>query len=164
MDRMQSDVIATITPNPLRRAISVSVIAALGGALILLGLAADGLGLAGQLVLAGGGAAVLVLAERLRRATALTLELAGDRLVDGAGRVLCRIDDVSRVERGALAFKPANGFVLHLRAPMPPRVWAPGLWWRFGRRVGVGGAVTPAQARFMAEAIDARVSQRGAAS
>jgi hypothetical protein len=38
--------------------------------------------------------------------------------------------------------------------------WVPGLWWRIGKRVGVGG-VTPSQpARYMAEVMSAMILER----
>jgi hypothetical protein len=63
------------------------------------------------------------------------------------------------VARGALAFKPSNGFPVTLRA-RGPFVWEPGLWWRIGRRVGVGGVTPGTPARFMAERMQERIARR----
>jgi hypothetical protein len=52
------------------------------------------------------------------------------------GRQLFRVEDVDRVDNSAFAFKPAAGFLVHLKTP---RVYAPGLWWRSGRRVYAPG-------------------------
>ena len=57
------------------------------------------------------------------------------------GPSLHNLKNIARVERGLFAFKPSNGFLILLNNPMS-RAWHPGLWWRFGRRIGIGG-VTP---------------------
>jgi hypothetical protein len=73
--------------------------------------------------------------------------------------VIARWDEIKRVERGALAFKPSNGFLLTLEQPQP-RAWVPGLWWRVGRRVGIGGITPAGEGRYMADQIAFRLSQR----
>ena len=105
------------------------------------------------------GVAMLWLAERLRRATTMVITLTKDDLRDSSGTVLARIADVRSVERGAFAFKPSNGFTLVMKNKSP-RAWAPGLWWRMGRRVGVGGVTAAGQSRFMAEQIALQIKQR----
>jgi hypothetical protein len=98
------------------------------------------------------GVLMLWQAERLRRATHLIVELTDTELRDSSGTVLARIDEIRSVERGVFAFKPSNGFTLVLNNKKP-RAWLPGLWWRFGRRVGVGGVTNAGQSKFMAERI-----------
>jgi hypothetical protein len=39
-----------------------------------------------------------------------------------------------------------------------PRAWYPGLWWRMGRRVGIGGVTSAAQTKAMAEIIAAMIA------
>jgi hypothetical protein len=107
------------------------------------------------------GVGVILLAERLRRVTRDQLVLYADRLVDSNGTVLAQMDEIVSVDRGAFAFKPSNGFTLKLDNKQP-RSWAPGLWWRFGRFLGVGGAVSAGQAKFMAEQIALSLAQRSA--
>jgi hypothetical protein len=92
------------------------------------------------------------------RATVLGLVLTEQELVDTSGRLLARIEDIHRVERGFLAFRPSNGFSLHLKRSQP-RAWAPGLWWRFGRRIGVGGVISGAEGRAMADLIGALIAR-----
>ena len=55
------------------------------------------------------GVTMLWLAERLRRATTLTIELTADELRDNSGTVLARLKDIKSVSRGAFALKPSNG-------------------------------------------------------
>lgn len=98
-------------------------------------------------------------AIRLRRATMLWIDLTEDGLADSSGREIARFEDIVSVHRGVFAFKPSNGFLLKLRQPQPAG-WEPGMWWRFGRRVGVGGVVPAVQARYMAETIEYRLAAR----
>ena len=86
----------------------------------------------------------------MRRATSSSIELRRDGLYDQDGTLIARIDNIKRMDRGILAFKPSNGFILLLTEPMP-RAWRPGLWWRFGRRVGVGGVTSAGMTKGMSE-------------
>ena len=72
---------------------------------------------------------------------------------------MARLDDVQSVERGAFALKPSNGFTLVMKHKNQ-RAWAPGMWWRMGYRVGVGGVTAAGQSRFMAEQIALQIKQR----
>ncbi|MEL6642244.1 MAG: hypothetical protein AAFP98_13215 [Pseudomonadota bacterium] len=110
------------------------------------------------LALAGG---VLVMADALRRATKGHIILREDALMDERGVVLAQLDDIAGVDRGILAFKPSNGFVLTMKSKQP-RSWAPGLWWRYGRFLGVGGVVSAGQTKFMAEQIAFALAHRNA--
>ncbi|MDB4053267.1 hypothetical protein N9499_04925 [Octadecabacter sp.] len=109
-----------------------------------------------QVFLIALGAGTLVVAERLRRATMLGLIMTETDLRDTKGQILTTLDNIKSVDRGAFAFKPSNGFVLRLHNSAP-RVWAPGLWWRFSTRIGVGGVTPAGPAKYMAEQIALRV-------
>ena len=104
----------------------------------------------------GFGVLMLWQAERLRRATTMMIYLTETDVRDSAGTILASIDDVSSVERGAFALKPSHGFTMVMKSKKP-RAWAPGLWWRFGRRVGIGGVTNSGQTKFMAEQIALRI-------
>ena len=92
------------------------------------------------------------LLSALYHASAKGLFLTADRLSTTDGEVLVNVTDIVAVERGTFAFKPSNGFTLKTNGPAPRR-WAPGMWWRMGRRIGVGGITGASQAKAMAEAI-----------
>jgi hypothetical protein len=152
----QETPIAVLRAAPGRRVFACAVMLALGGLLILSALTrppAPGW----QVFLLVCAAVSLLGAEALRRATRPALHLHADALRDSDGTLLTRLEDVARVERGAFAFKPSNGFVLHLRGRQP-RAWQPGLWWRMGKRLGVGGTVSAGASRFMADQIALRLS------
>ncbi|MFV0473444.1 MAG: hypothetical protein ACK5MQ_04465 [Pikeienuella sp.] len=85
----------------------------------------------------------------------------GECLMDDAGELICALEEIERVDRGFAFFKPSAGFVMLLKAPRR-RGWSPGLWWRFGRRVGVGGATPNRAARRMADAISGALAARNA--
>lgn len=83
----------------------------------------------------------------------------GGRIHDDAGREICDLDDVEKVDRGIGALKPTSGFTLHLKTSQP-FAWAPALWWRWGKRVGIGGATGARPGRDMATAINLALMKR----
>lgn len=145
-------VLARLAPSPGRRWAAISMLFCLGGLLVYLALSTPFEGWLTQVALVLCGLGALILAERMRRATATILTLRPSGLEDGAGRLLCRMDDIAGVERGAFAFKPSNGFLIRLKAP-GVRTWEPGLWWRIGKRIGVGGVTDSGGAKYMADVI-----------
>lgn len=161
--RDPDEVIACVWPSPARRIFAVLCLMLLGAMLLWLGLsAASEAGLTGRLALVLGGGLSIWLGVALYRASARVLELTQRELRDSSGRVLARVENVRSVSRGVFAFKPSNGFILTLQAGAGPAHWAPGLWWRLGRRVGVGGVTVAAQTRIVADTLSALiVQQRG---
>lgn len=105
------------------------------------------------------GVAMLWGAERLRRASTMQILLTTQDLRDSSGTVLARLEEIESVQRGAFALKPSNGFTLVMKHKNT-RAWAPGLWWRLGNRVGVGGVTAAGQSRFMAEQIALLIAKR----
>jgi hypothetical protein len=103
----------------------------------------------------------LVLAIRALLASGRrVLILTREGLFDSVSGDVCRIGDIARVERGIFALRPARGFALRLTRPLGRR-WVPGLWWRFGRNLGVGGLTGAAETRLMAEVLDALLAAQG---
>lgn len=88
----------------------------------------------------------------LATAKATKVIFDGERIVDDSGTELCRLDEIVEVERGFALFKPSSGFAIKLKEEKP-RGWSPGLWWRSGRRIGIGGATPGRAARNMADAL-----------
>ena len=152
--------VARLTVSPARRVFGLGVMLALAGLVLWLGLAGvegGGFAVRGAMVLLGLG--VLAAAVRMQRATQRALILTETVLVDTAGVVLTRVDDIEGVDRGTFAFKPSNGFLLKTRTK-GTRAWQPGLYWRFGRRIGVGGVAQAAQAKAMADALTVVLVER----
>lgn len=157
---MQQEVLATVSATGARRVMAISVLVLLGGVLVYMALAQPPQALGWQLAMLATGIVVLLLAERMRRASVLVLELTRTELRERGGQVLARLDQIESVNRGVFAFKPSNGFVIITRAPHPLQ-WNPGLWWRIGRRIGVGGVAPAVQAKYMADVMQAILSETG---
>lgn len=153
------EIIATLQASFGRRIFAYGAVFTLGALLVVLAFVQPPEP-GWQVFLIALGAAALVVAERLRRATLTGLVLTPKDLRDTAGTVLARVEDIASVDRGAFAFKPSNGFILRLKT-RAPRAWAPGLWWRFGKRVGVGGVTPSGPGRYMAEQIAMRLPPEG---
>jgi hypothetical protein len=152
----EDGIYAELQASPARRVFAYGVQFGLGAIIVYVTLAQPP-SLPWMIFMLAFGVVMLWQAERLRRSTAVTIELTATELRDSAGAVLARIDEVQSVERGTFAFKPSNGFTLVLNSKKP-RAWLPGLWWRFGRRIGVGGVTNAGQAKFMAERISMMIS------
>lgn len=154
-------VLARLDASQPRRMIGVAVQAALGVVILSLAFSFPREQMAlrvGMVVLAG---LVFYGGYLTWRATAMGLVLTVSGLRDDNGRLLAEVANVREVSRGAFALKPSHGFSLVLFQGMG-FAWVPGLWWRIGKRVGVGG-VTPSQpARYMAEVIAALITARDA--
>ncbi len=105
------------------------------------------------------GVAVLWMVDKMRRATGTQIELTETELRDSDGTVIALIADIDGIDRGFFAFKPSNGFLLRT-VTKAENVWRPGLWWRMGRRIGVGGMTPANQTKFMSEIIAGIKAQR----
>lgn len=152
-------VIARLYPSAPRRIVGAGILVVLGATLLWLALAHPPQAPALRLFLLALGGLLLWGSVRLWQATAQGLALTASELRTDDGTLVARVADVRLVNRGALAMKPSNGFLLVLDRP-DRAAWAPGLWWRIGRRVGVGGVTSRHEARFMAETIAAAVEAR----
>lgn len=146
------DIIAVLRVSQARRLFSLAVQVALGLLLVWVALTLPErqLVIQGLLLILGLGALWQALA--VWRATGTDVVLTRDELRDSTGHTIARLDGIEAVQRGAFAFKPSNGFSLTLSEPAP-RAWVPGVWWRLGKRVGVGGATSGKAAKQMADVI-----------
>ncbi len=153
---LMDSALATIQPSPARRWISFVIILSLGGMLVYIALASPPTSLFWRFFLLALGIGALVLADKLRRATLQTIIMTDQGIFESSGRELCSLQDIAGIDRGTFAFKPSNGFLIRTRNP-GPKVWAPGLWWRVGRRIGVGGVTAAGEAKFMSELIALRL-------
>lgn len=149
---------AVLAASPGRRIIGTGSLAGLGVILLYMGLAFSP-GAGWRVFQLGIGLVALWAAWRMWRATAARLELGPEGLCSSDGRLVAPMEAIVAVDRGVFAFKPSNGFILTLRRSAP-FAWEPGLWWRVGRRVGVGGVTPGTPARYMAEIIQERIARR----
>lgn len=154
-----SEILATMTPRPARRWVGSGIQAVLGLLLLSLVPSMPAGAFAVQFGLFAAGGFAIYGAWRTHQATAARIELTQTELRDSTGRVLARIEDIVSIDRGTFAFKPSNGFLLRLSG-RAPRQWVPGLWWRVGRFVGVGGVTPRHEAKLMGELIAGLVDQK----
>jgi hypothetical protein len=80
------------------------------------------------------------------------LILKRDGLFDNQGQQICSLSNIAEVDRGWFSFKPSNGFLLRLHDSGGLK-WSPGLYWRIGKYLGVGGAISPSQTKEMSDKI-----------
>lgn len=156
----ESEIIATVMPSSVRRYAGLLMLTILGGLLVYVALATPPASILWRLFLLGLGGLVLWLVEKMRRATLVGVVLTAEGLHTTDGQLLVAVDQMVGVVRGSFSLKPSNGFSV-LTKDRQARAWAPGLWWRFGKRVGVGGVTAASQAKFMSEVLAAMLAERG---
>lgn len=152
------EILAELTVSTPRRVFGLGVLGGLGIMLVYLGFTLPA-GLGWQVFLILIGALSLWGTNQMLRATQTTVQLTHEGLRESSGQVIAAKDNIKRVDRGMFAFKPSNGFVITL-SQRAPRAWRPGIWWRMGKRVGIGGVTSAPQAKFMAEMLTAMVNSR----
>lgn len=153
------EILARITASPGRRLLGVGSLGLLGLLLIWVAMAQPP-AVGWQMFLLIFGAGSLYFATRMWQATALVIELTETELRDSTGTTIARIEDIAHLDRGLFAFKPSNGFLLRTHAPTGPRAWQPGMWWRLGNRIGIGGVTPGHQTKPMTEIIAAMLALR----
>lgn len=105
-------------------------------------------------------AAGVFLGLRFWKSSATRLELTPTELRESGGRRLVLVDDIVAVDRGVFGvIKPTNGFVLVTRGKMAAAA-LPGIWWRLGNRIGVGGLTGAGEGKAMAELLEEIVKRR----
>lgn len=144
-----------------RRVVGLALQGGLGLFLLYVAAISPGGGVWGKLVLAAGGAGLLWLAYRFWQSAGTALLLTYDGLESSDGRHLCRIEDIEKVDRGFFAFRPTAGFLIICKQNVP-RGWRPGLWWAYGRKIGVGGATSRPAGKQMADILGVMLTERGA--
>lgn len=151
--------IAELRISQARRWLGVAALAVLGVILAGHGLLSPERGFPVRLISVVLGAGCLWQAWRHLTTTRLGIVLTEDGLFDGSGDLICGLDNIGSVDRGMFAFKPTNGFLIRLRRPAGFR-WIPGLYWRVGKRIGVGGATQSTEAKVMADRLTILVDER----
>lgn len=153
------EILERITPKGPRRVFATGSLGLLGLLLVWVAASHPPADFGFTLLLLVIGAGSLWLSWALWQASSVTLELTREELREQGGRLIARIDNIEKVDRGFFAFKPAAGFRLSLRDRMP-NAYAPGLWWRRGRMVMVGGVTSNAQSKAVADLISVRIAQK----
>lgn len=151
-------VLAEARVSTPRRLFAAFLLAAVGLGLAWSGVRLAPMSVSGALMI-GAGAAALWLALQLVLASGQGVVLTGAGLRDGDGTVIVDLDAVAAIDSGLLSARPSNGFVIRTRGRQLPG-WRPGLWWRLGHRVGVGGILPKAPTRALAERLSRLVAAR----
>lgn len=148
---MQDDVIISLRTSTPRGWFGLALLGILGFLLVYLGftLNADLLGRAFMIAL---GIFALYGVTQMYRSVQTELELTNTELREQGGQVIATMAQINSLDRGMFAFKPSNGFILRLNTSAG-FVWRPGLYWRVGKRVGIGGVTHAPQTKAMAEVL-----------
>jgi hypothetical protein len=157
-DRMDEDVLATVRASAPRRWIGIGMLAVIGVLVIYVAVVTPPAP-HWRLFLVAVGVLALWMADRMRRATEFAIELTPTELRDSSGQRIALIADIDSMDRGFFAFKPSHGFLVKTRSP-GLRIWRPGMWWRIGRRIGVGGVTPGSQTKAMSEILAAMLAMR----
>jgi hypothetical protein len=155
---MSDEIIGTVSASMGRRFLGVVSLAFLGVMLLYVCFTQPPAAL-GQFFLLLTGLGALWTADKMRRATSTVIEMTATELRDTSGLLICKIEDIESIDRGFFAFKPSNGFLLKTKSP-GTRTWRPGLWWRAGRRIGIGGMTPSNQTKFISEILAATIAVR----
>ena len=149
---MTDKAIAIIRPSPVRRLVALAATVGCGLVLIYFAFTAKDVAFLWKSVSVVIGVLLVFMADWLRRSTRVSIELSRSGIRDTEGRMLCALDNIEAVERSAFSLKPSNGLGVKLKTP-ESAAWVPGLWWRYGRRLGIGGITPAAEAKFMGDLI-----------
>ncbi len=155
---MTDEVLVTVEASGLRRVMGVTMLAVVGVALLSVAVS-NPPSLAWLVFLLVVGLGALWLAVRMWQGTQYTIELTEEVLRCTDGTVIAQVSDIEAIDRGFFAFKPSNGFLIRTATP-GARVWLPGLWWRAGRRIGIGGVTPGSQSKTMSEILSAMIAKR----
>ena len=68
------------------------------------------------------------------------------------GSVICEIDDIERIDVSPYTFKSANGFIVILKTKSSFKS-IPGLYWRLGKRLSIGGLVSKNESKFLSQTL-----------
>ncbi|WP_136443100.1 hypothetical protein [Pacificoceanicola onchidii] len=156
---MDQNELARIGASAGRRVIGVGALLGLGALLLYVALVTPFANVIWQGAMIACGLAAIWGSQAMWRATSIELILTEEGLFEDNGAVLALMDNVEKVDRSPFAMKPSNGFLIILREPMP-RAWRPGLWWRTGKRVAVGGVTSGGVTKPVADIMTLRVKQR----
>ncbi|APG46267.1 hypothetical protein [Phaeobacter porticola] len=157
---MNDEILATIDASGPRRIMATTMLFVVGALAIYVALSRPP-ALHWLVFLLGIGGFSIWLGVRLWQATTHRIELTERELRSSDGAVIAEVADVVAVDRGVFAFKPSNGFLIRT-AVKGPRSWRPGLWWRMGHRIGIGGVTPGAQSKSMAEILAIMIARRDA--
>ncbi|MDC0136836.1 hypothetical protein OAI26_09405 [Sulfitobacter sp.] len=153
-----NEVLVTAGASAGRRFLGLGSLGLLGFMLIYIGIVQSP-EIQWRIFLLVTGVGSLWMVERMRRATATRIELTETEIRDSDGTRIALVEDVDVLDRGFFAFKPSNGFLMRT-VTKGETEWRPGMWWRVGRRIGVGGMMPAHQSKQIAEILAIMMAKR----
>lgn len=159
MKQVNGEPITGMVPSILRRGFGCGVLFALGFLLFYIAIVEPPEGLQWILVLLLIGLASNYAGYMMWHWSGRMIELTDDGLRMSDGTVIAHLEDIRSVDRSFFAFKPSNGFLVTLKTRQPT-TWAPGLWWRIGKRIGIGGLTSGAEGKIMADTLATMIAER----
>ncbi|MEM0946151.1 MAG: hypothetical protein AAGK37_02000 [Pseudomonadota bacterium] len=159
MTDADQDILAVISPSPARLWVAIAMLTALAVVLLSIAVQMPREALLWQAMIVAIASVCVLGALRMYSATRTSIEMTRSEIRDTEGRLIARIDDITGIERGALAFKPSNGFLVKTHTSHP-RAWVPGIWWRLGKFSGVGGITHGHQGKAMADRLAIILAER----
>ena len=157
---MEDKVIFEVHPAPARRGLALVFMIVLAFMLIYTAITLE-TGFLYRVLLLVLGVVTMMGARSMARGTRGTVQLKKSGLYLSDGTVLADIDNVEKVERGLFAFKPSNGFAVKLKSKQPG-AFVPGMFWRIGKTVGVGGVLNAGASKAMADMMAGELTPYGA--
>ncbi|MEO0344428.1 MAG: hypothetical protein AAF198_13420 [Pseudomonadota bacterium] len=82
----------------------------------------------------------------------------GDSLKTEDGATIAKMSEIQSVQVGLFVMRPSNGFMMMMKQPgiFPTR---PGVVWRQGRRIGIGGILRSSEAKSIGRAIQVELDR-----
>ena len=68
------------------------------------------------------------------------------------GSLLCKTSSIEAVDTSPYSFKSTNGFIIRLKESTS-LAWSPGLFWKFKKRISIGGLVTKSESKWLSTSI-----------
>jgi hypothetical protein len=152
--------LASLSCSPTKRIVIALIGLSVGGLIVYSAMTSASHSIIFKAALLLGGVITLLITLRTYQALGQSIFLTEQGLFLDSGQKLVAIEEVESVNRSAFAFKPSNGFVIVTRQSGQTG-WAPGLWWRVGRSLGIGGSTPPAEGKFMADKINELIQGDG---
>lgn len=159
MTEPSQDILFEILPSEPRRIFGCMVQGLLGVLLIYITIARPPTNFGWTVFLVVVGVAAIATAVRGWRASGGAIVLKTTGLYDHTGAAIAPLENIDKVDTALFTFKPSNGFLVRLKEPAS-RAWQPGMWWRIGRRVGVGGVTAGASTKIVADTLAMMVADR----
>lgn len=153
----QDEVLAELRVSPLRRVTAVTVMLGLAGVLFYVVWVNPPIAYL-QFLFVISGIGALIAARAVAKASAGAVILTTKLLRDRDGTQIAALDEIELVDAGFLALRPSNGFTIRLREPQQS-MWRPGLWWRWGRRIGIGGMTPRQSGKMMSDMIKMQIAE-----